>query len=127
MQRAAVAVSGDVEESIRKHADNVKFQDIVLNQVLSPVGGSSSPLALVGEENGYPEERKKEGVYLSTILNGVNTEHFQKDGAERSKTRKELGIPPTAPVVGTVAVFRFQKRLDLWLEVAAGILKKVPE
>jgi L-malate glycosyltransferase len=40
---------------------------------------------------------------------------------------KELGIPNEAPVIGTVSVFRFQKRLDIWMEIAAAILKKVPE
>jgi glycosyltransferase involved in cell wall biosynthesis len=37
-----------------------------------------------------------------------------------------LGIPPEAPVVGTVAVFRTQKRLDQWLEAADLIRQKIP-
>lgn len=41
------------------------------------------------------------------------------------KTR--LGIPETAPVIGKVAVFRSQKRLWLWVEVALAVLKECPE
>ncbi|OOG76557.1 glycosyltransferase [Algoriphagus sp. A40] len=41
--------------------------------------------------------------------------------------RKALGIPEEAPVVGKVAVFRTQKRLWLWVELALAILKECPE
>jgi glycosyltransferase involved in cell wall biosynthesis len=66
-------------------------------------------------------------IPLQTILNGVNTERFQRDTAAGLQVRKVLGIPPEAPVIGTVAVFRFQKRLDLWLELAGKILKRNPD
>lgn len=41
--------------------------------------------------------------------------------------RDHLGIPENAPVIGKVAVFRSQKRLWLWVELALRILKKCPE
>lgn len=41
--------------------------------------------------------------------------------------KTQLGIPETAPVIGKVAVFRSQKRLWLWVEVALAILKECPE
>ncbi len=34
---------------------------------------------------------------------------------------------PDTPVVGTVAVFRTQKRLDRWLEAAAAVRQSVPD
>ena len=61
---------------------------------------------------------------VQTVLNGVNTHSFQRFGTtQKSALRAKLGIPSDAFVVGTVAVFRFQKRLDLWLE----IIKKATE
>ena len=57
-----------------------------------------------------------------TILNGVNVSHFIPRQFNGSSIRKSLGIPMDAPVVGTIAVFRSQKRLDLWIELARKIL-----
>jgi glycosyltransferase involved in cell wall biosynthesis len=57
-------------------------------------------------------------IPVQTVLNGVNTDSFQRKGSfEQSPIRAQFGIPADAFVVGTVAVFRFQKRLDLWLEI----------
>jgi L-malate glycosyltransferase len=44
-----------------------------------------------------------------------------------SSLKTQLGIPEDAPVIGKVAVFRSQKRLWLWVEVALAILKECPE
>jgi L-malate glycosyltransferase len=65
-------------------------------------------------------------IPLCTILNGVDTEKFQRDAAAGEAIKRDLGIPNDAPVIGTVAVFRFQKRLDLWLEAAKQILQEKP-
>lgn len=57
-------------------------------------------------------------IPVQTVLNGVNTESFQrKNTFINSIVRAQYGIPSKAFVIGTVAVFRFQKRLDLWLEI----------
>jgi L-malate glycosyltransferase len=40
--------------------------------------------------------------------------------------RSQLGIPEEAKVIGKVAVFRSQKRLNLWVELALRILEKCP-
>lgn len=66
-------------------------------------------------------------IPVHTVLNGVNTEAFQRQNpVAASSIRRQLGIPPDAFVVGTVAVFRFQKRLDLWLEIMKAALDKAP-
>ncbi len=87
-QQMAVAVSGDVAESIIKN--------------IAPV------------------------IPVRTILNGVNTDAFIRDTQSGLQLRKELGIPEGAVVMGTVAVFRFQKRLKEWLEVFAAVARENP-
>jgi L-malate glycosyltransferase len=54
----------------------------------------------------------------------VNVAHFRKDAFAGTVVRTQLGIPADALVVGTIAVFRFQKRLDLWLELARKIVTR---
>jgi glycosyltransferase involved in cell wall biosynthesis len=63
-------------------------------------------------------------VPIKIILNGVNIEHFDKQRFDSRLIREKFNIPTEAPVVGTIAVFRFQKRLDLWIELAAKILQQ---
>ena len=69
----------------------------------------------------------KADVPLTTVDNGVDLHHFEPSTADGSGVRQELGIPQDAPVVGTVAVFRVQKRLDHWLRAAAKIKAAVPD
>lgn len=66
-------------------------------------------------------------VPVTVIRNGIDVPRFAVAANEVARVRRELGIPPGAPVVGTVAVFRAQKRLDLWLEVASRLLSEHPE
>lgn len=89
MLSGVIAVSADVEASIRKHKAQLRAK-------------------------------------LLTILNGVNVTHFSPDASKREGMRSALGIPSDAHVILTIAVFRFQKRLDLWLEIAKHILEKNP-
>ncbi|QDH79812.1 glycosyltransferase [Echinicola soli] len=58
---------------------------------------------------------------IKTIPNAVNTGKFQKDLGGRDRVRNRFGIPYDAPVIGQVAVFRTQKRLDRWIAVAKEI------
>ena len=64
-------------------------------------------------------------VPLQIILHGVNVYNFSPGLYDGTMIRYALGIPEDAPVIGTMAVFRFQKRLDLWLEIANKIHDKV--
>lgn len=76
------------------------------------------------------------------VQNGVNTEVFRRKSVENKRIeigrlgsgilggvslRERLGIPENACVIGKVAVFRSQKRLWLWVELAMRILKTCPE
>ena len=67
-------------------------------------------------------------IYYKTILNGVDVQNFQRNNSEqRSAVRKQYDIPEDAILVGTVAVFRFQKRLDKWLEIMNEAIGKNPK
>jgi glycosyltransferase involved in cell wall biosynthesis len=56
-----------------------------------------------------------------TLLNGVPAEAVRAEASSLDSLRTELGISDTSLVVGTVAVFRSQKRLEDWLQVAARV------
>ena len=67
-------------------------------------------------------------IPCKTLLNGVNVQNFQRnDLGQRNFIRKQYGIPEDAILVGTVAVFRFQKRLDKWLEIMSEAIGKNPK
>ena len=63
-------------------------------------------------------------VPLKIIKNGVVVESFRRDEEAGRLVRRSLNIPENAPIVGTVAVFRLQKNLKLWL-AAAALMKQM--
>jgi glycosyltransferase involved in cell wall biosynthesis len=66
-------------------------------------------------------------VPVRVIRNGIPVHDDVATPAARAETRSRLGFGAGAPVVGTVAVMRTQKRLDLWLAAAAEIRRSIPE
>lgn len=68
-----------------------------------------------------------ERIPVDLVRNAVVVEAFERDEEAAARTRAELGIPAGAPVIGSVAVFRPAKRLDLWLEVARAVLDRRPD
>ncbi|NMM48040.1 glycosyltransferase [Flammeovirgaceae bacterium KN852] len=66
-------------------------------------------------------------VPVITVLNGVNTDKFKKNQVAGNLIRSKLNIPDSGLLVGTVAVFRFQKRLKEWLRVFAEASRKNPD
>jgi glycosyltransferase involved in cell wall biosynthesis len=67
-------------------------------------------------------------ISCKTLLNGVDIQSFQRNNPEqRSVIRKQYDIPEDALLIGTVAVFRFQKRLDKWLEILSESIIKNPK
>jgi len=65
-------------------------------------------------------------IPVQTILNGVNTRSFIRDHALRESQRKALGVGPDDILIGTIAVFRFQKRLKEWIDVIQKIQEQHP-
>lgn len=67
---------------------------------------------------------KGENFQVRTVVNGVNTFFFDPTRSNGLEIREKYGIPTDAVVIGTVAVFRKQKRLDAWLKLAAKVKEK---
>lgn len=65
-------------------------------------------------------------VPVRVVLNGVNGNHFSREALNGNTARDELNIPQGVPVIGTVASFRVQKQLDLWLKIASMIRNEIP-
>ncbi len=64
---------------------------------------------------------------VETVLNGVDCEQFRPRRRNGSGVREQLQLPSNSTVIGTIAAFRKQKRLDLWLEAAAAVAAEHPE
>ena len=65
-------------------------------------------------------------IPVFTILNGVNTNYFIRDHAAGLAIRTQMGISPETILIGTIAVFRFQKRLKEWISLMKIICSKKP-
>lgn len=65
-------------------------------------------------------------IPVQTILNGVSMEHFVRNREAGFTTRKQNGIEQGCILIGTIAVFRFQKRLKEWIDVFKVMQKKFP-
>ena len=61
---------------------------------------------------------------IEIVMNGINTEKFSNSLPATIDIRGQLNIKPDAIVIGIVCVFRAQKRLHVWLEIAANLIKK---
>ena len=56
-------------------------------------------------------------IPVNTIFNGINTEKFRRNIDAGLKIRTDVGIATDAIVIGSLGVFRTQKRIDCWLEL----------
>ncbi len=84
-------------------------------------------IAVSAEVAGSIRRHAGDRVPLRVVRNGIEIDPRPGREAAGAAVRRALGIPAAAPVVGTVAVFRRQKRLDLWLEAARALLAVVPD
>lgn len=64
---------------------------------------------------------------IKVIANGVDTRKFNRLNDCSRDIRKELNIATTSTVIGIACVFRSQKRLTDWLEIAAAIHRLHPQ
>jgi glycosyltransferase involved in cell wall biosynthesis len=55
------------------------------------------------------------------LANGVDTEFFDPSHFSKDGLRREFNIPESRIVIGTVAVFTRQKRLDRWIEICKRV------
>jgi len=86
----------------------------------------STAIAVSGEVAESIQKNIAPKIPVRTILNGVNTDRFQRSEDSRKKLREQYAWDEETIVIGTIAVFRFQKRLDLWLELFKKIQDEHP-
>ena len=138
-QDVAIAVSNEVALSMRlnsiwdpyRRGGRLKVR-VVQNGVNTEVFKSergrleNERLEIEGVENRRLENGRLEIERLE--IEGVENRRLESGGdLGIPSLRDQLGIPEGALVIGKVAVFRSQKRLWLWIEIALKILEKCPE
>jgi glycosyltransferase involved in cell wall biosynthesis len=64
---------------------------------------------------------------VQVVANGADTAKYARTQTVENDIRKELNIPSTATVIGITCVFRAQKRLNTWLEIAQALHAKHPD
>lgn len=90
--------------------------------------GLQAGVIAVSDEVARSADRHAGGrVPVRVIRNGIALDRVRPDPALGLATRRALGLGASSPIVGTVAVFRAQKRLDLWLEAADLVRRRVPD
>lgn len=63
---------------------------------------------------------------VQVVLNGINTDKYSPAFNGNRSIRQELSIPEDAIVIGIACVFRVQKRLLVWLQIAQQLHLKFP-
>ncbi|WP_262507369.1 glycosyltransferase [Salegentibacter salegens] len=107
---------------------NMQERYHIATKIINSLTFNSQTLALGVSEDVTNSIKKNINpkIPVNTLLNGANTDSFQRDPGLGTKTKQQLGIPEDALVLGNVAVFRFQKRLLEWLQVFKAIENKNP-
>ena len=135
-QDVAIAVSNEVALSMQ------------LNSMVDPYARGGRLKVMVIQNGVNTDVFKRKSVVGRQQLDVGSSISAEVDGSERyagslpisiqapnpisftahgvSALKSELGIPPEAIVIGKVAVFRSQKRLWLWVDLALQILEKSP-
>ncbi len=95
-----------------------------LNQMLTPITDS---FIAVAESHGRFLAKNLEITEdrVAVISNGVDTDRFAPF-PDSAAVRADLGIGPTAPVVGIVAALRPEKNHELFLDVARRVVDVLP-
>lgn len=77
--------------------------------------------------NSIRKRYHKSKPQVTVVSNGINTEKYADTHGVNRDIRKELNIPAHFKVIGITCVFRKQKRLDVWLDIAKELHDKHPE
>lgn len=64
---------------------------------------------------------------MKVIFNGVDTENIRKTAALSMISRRDVGIPEDAYVIGMVGRISPQKAPDVFVRMAAEVVKKIPK
>ncbi len=66
-------------------------------------------------------------IPVKTIFNGINTDKYKRNIDAGLKIRSDVGIAADATVIGSLGVFRTQKRIDYWLELFSKLHAIYPD
>lgn len=90
---------------------------------------SQQRVIAVSEEvaNSIKINYRKPKPLVQVVANGADTAKYARTQTVENDIRKELNIPATATVIGITCVFRAQKRLNTWLEIAQALHAKHPD
>jgi glycosyltransferase involved in cell wall biosynthesis len=64
---------------------------------------------------------------IQVVSNGINVEKYKSSYKSSRDIKEELRIAAGDVVIGIICVFRKQKRLDVWLEIAKALHQKCPQ
>jgi len=81
---------------------------------------SESTRRFLVTEEGVEESR------VTTVHNGIDVALFQPRPEQRAEARKRWALPDSAFVIAGIGRLIYQKNFALFLEVAAGVLKRHP-
>lgn len=76
--------------------------------------------------NSIKNHHKNKKPAVQVVLNGINTSKFSTEYKSEVNIRQQFGIPVEAVLIGITCVFRAQKRLTTWLEIARLIHDEYP-
>jgi glycosyltransferase involved in cell wall biosynthesis len=96
-----------------------------LNRLLTPL--TDGFIAVAAEHGRYLREVERfPARKVFVIPNGVDVQRFAPQEPDPQR-RAALGLPPDAPVAAIVAALRPEKNHELFLRVAAGVRRQVPD
>jgi glycosyltransferase involved in cell wall biosynthesis len=90
---------------------------------------SQQKVIAVSEEvaNSIKTNYRKGKPPVHVVANGADTIKYARTETFEKDIRTEFNIPATATVIGIACVFRAQKRLGTWLEIARELHAKHPD
>jgi glycosyltransferase involved in cell wall biosynthesis len=77
--------------------------------------------------NSIRKYHHKNRPVIHVVTNGINTEKYTNGLKTNTCIRKQLNISDNSTVIGITCVFRKQKRLDIWLDIAKALHNQYPE
>ncbi len=93
------------------------------------LGRLASAIIAVSDEarRHYQVHRPYPARKLVTVRNGIDLSRFDQTAGEGPAVRRELGIPPDAPVLATVSVLRRDKGIQHMIAALAALAAQVPD
>ena len=105
---------------------NIQERYHIATKILNKLSFNFQSLAIGVSEDSTQSILRNIGpkVPVNTVLNGVNTDFFQRNSIKGKDIRKKYGIPDDALVIGNIAVFREQKAIPDWIEAFKQVVSE---